>query len=164
MCKKYNMICGLSIELHRIWRNHENVTWHKVPGLNGVSPNVIKSLDDCNKKNVMQIHEEMDGEWWYTLFWLEQVKISPITKKGNLNYQKKRRGYNLLDAGSKMLSIILNIRAQKILKINGHLMQLGAAPGAGFSDFCLFKNNTAIKEREQCIFTCFICRLNQGMW
>ena len=57
-----------------------------------------------------------------------------LPKKGDFHDPNNWRGINLLDAGSKVLIIVLNIRAQKTLKINGYPMPFGDNPGVGYAE------------------------------
>ena len=71
-------------------------------------------------------------------------KLVMLPKKGDLMDLNNWRGINLLDVGSKTISIILNGRAQELLMHNGHPMQFGETPNMGCSDvvFSLKKNVT----------------------
>ena len=61
-------------------------------------------------------------------------RLVPLPKKGDLHDFNNWRGINLLDVGSKVMSITLNVRAQKLLESNGHPMQFGATPKVGCAE------------------------------
>ena len=112
--------------------------WHKAPGLNKVVPNAIKALDDENLfvlyeyiKTYIETDEDFD-EW-------KVSHLVPLPKKGDLSNPNNWRGINLLDVTSKLVSIIVNKRLQKMLKIRGITHQFGASPGTGCQNglFCL---------------------------
>ena len=58
-------------------------------------------------------------------------RLVMLPKKGDFHDPNNWIGVNLLDVGSKVLSVILNMRAQKILKSNGHTIKFGVTPGVG---------------------------------
>ena len=61
-------------------------------------------------------------------------RLVPLPKKGDLHDFNNWRGINLLDVGSKVMSITLNVRAQKLLESNGHPMQFGVTPKIGCAE------------------------------
>ena len=65
---------------------------------------------------------------------MKRSKLVPLPKKGDSSNLKIWRGMNLLDVGSKISSVILSARAQKLLKSNVHSMQFGAVPGRNYTD------------------------------
>ena len=93
----------------------KSMKWHSAPGLNGISPNVIKSLNDqkkrCLYKFIFQYFEEgLDFKEWH------KAKQIPILKKGNIINSNNWRGINLSDVTSKIVSITINKRLQHILQ------------------------------------------------
>ena len=83
--------------------------WHSAPGLNGISPNTIKSLNDRNEeilyKLMFQYFEEgLDA----------QAKLIPSPKKRNT--QSHWMEINQFDITSKIVSIPINQRLQHILE------------------------------------------------
>ena len=79
----------------------KKLTLHKATGLNGVSPNAIKALDDDNKLILFRLCAEyfdntVDIEEWH----MGSLKILP--KKGDLTNPNNWRGINLLDISSKV--------------------------------------------------------------
>ena len=72
----------------------------------------------------------------------EDWKVShlvPLPKKGDLSSPNNWKGINLLDVTLKLVSIIVNKRLQRLLKIRGITHQFGASPGTGCQNglFCL---------------------------
>ena len=73
------------------------LTLYKAPGLNGISPNAIKVLNDDNKRILFQIcsnyfnDDDLDIEEWK----IGNLKILP--NKGDLSSPNNWRGINLLD-------------------------------------------------------------------
>ena len=85
------------------------LTLHKAPGLNRISSNAIKVLNDENIRVLFKIcykyfNDELDIEEWK----IGNLKILP--KKGDLSNSNNWRGINLLDVVSNLMSIVLTIR------------------------------------------------------
>ena len=101
-------------------------------------PNAIKALNEEHLlvlfgfvKQYMETDEDFP-EW----------KIShlvPLPKKGDLTNLHNWRGINLLDVSSKIVSIIINKRLQKLIADRGITHQFGATPQTGCQNglFCL---------------------------
>ena len=114
------------------------LSWHKAPGLDKVVPNAIKALDATNLSFLfpfIQRYTETDVDYdaW------KASHLVPLPKKGGLLNPNNWRGINLLDVASKIISIIVNKRLQKLLKVRGITYQFGASPGTGCQNglFCL---------------------------
>ena len=73
----------------------------------------------------------MDGQTIHDTLRLDKVKASPSSKISDLSDLNNWRGIILLDVGSKIVSIILNVRAQKSLQHDGHPTHFGSAPSTG---------------------------------
>ena len=126
----------------------EKLCWHKSPGKNGVSPNMIKALDDTNRRVLfMFMCDWMENEDMVFDDWLES-RLVPLPKKGDLHDLNNWRGINLIDVCSKVMSIILNARAQKLIKINGHPMQFGATPKVGCAE-AVFSLKSILQARRE---------------
>ena len=99
-----------------------------------MSPNVLKSLDDDHRRMMFKsIKELMDDPSVECEEWARS-KLVLLPKKGNLSDLNDWRGINRLDVGSKISSIILNVRAQALMKSNGHPMKFGATPNVECAD------------------------------
>ena len=55
---------------------------------------------------------------------------------------------SLLDVCSKVVSVVLNDRAQKLLEANGHPMQFGATPKVGRSEAIVSLKTLLRNKRE----------------
>ena len=102
------------------------LTLHKAPGLNGISPNVIKVLNEENKKVLFQIccdyfNDNLDIK----VRKIGKLKILP--KKGDISNPNNWRGINLLDVISKLVSIVLTRRLHIVLEKEGTPIQIGAS-------------------------------------
>jgi hypothetical protein len=105
----------------------------KSPGENEIPPNAFKCLDSENRTKVYEYirafwNEEMDYEEWHTGL----VKLLP--KFGDLSDPNKWRGITLMDVCSKIFSVILTARAQKLLSKCGIKQQFGGTPLVGYAD------------------------------
>ena len=97
--------------------------WNEIPGLKGMSHNAIKLLDDNNKRKSCDFgKEQMENDEIVCFDWTMST-LATFSNKGYLYYPRNWRGINLLNFGSKILSIILNVRAQKTLKTNCYPIQ-----------------------------------------
>ena len=87
----------------------KNKILHKIPGLNGVSSNAIKALDNGNRNLLFQICSDcFDSDVEIENWQVENLKILP--KKGDASNPKNWRGIDLLEIISKLMSIIINSR------------------------------------------------------
>ena len=80
-------------------------------------------------------------------------RLVSLPKKGDLFDLNNWRGINLLDVASKIESIVLNGRAQKLLKKNKHSMQFGSTPLVGFSEAVLSLKSILQSRKENGIDT-----------
>ena len=87
---------------------------------------------------------------------MDEVEISVSPKKGNLHDLNNWRGTNLLGVVSKVVSIMLNVRSQKLLKKNGHPMQLAATPKAGCAEAVFSLKKMLQSRRENGVDSCAI--------
>ena len=69
-------------------------------------------------------------------------------KKGDLSDPNNWRGIVLMEVSSKIISIFLNIKLQKLLKIRGSPLQFGASPKLGCQN-AVFILKTALQERRE---------------
>ena len=111
----------------------KKLTLHKATGLNGVSPNAIKALDDDNKLILFRLCAEyfdntVDIEEWL----MGSLKILP--KKGDLMNPNNWRGIILLDISSKVVSLVVTARLQKALERYRIPNQFGSTPKTGCLD------------------------------
>jgi len=126
----------------------EKLSWHKSPGKNGVSPNMIKALDVENRRILFRFMRDwMENDDLTFDEWLES-RLVPLPKKGDLHDLNNWRGINLIDVCSKVMSIVLNIRAQKLVKVNGHPMQFGATPKVGCAE-AVFSLKSILQARRE---------------
>ena len=126
----------------------DKLSWHKAPGRNGVSPNAIKALNEENRIILLQfIHQWMDNPSLNFNNW-EIATITPLPKKGDLSDPNNWHGITLLDVISKVVSIFLNNRLQRMLKTNGVPYQFGATPSLGCLD-AVFTLKTLLQERRE---------------
>jgi hypothetical protein len=96
-----------------------NLANDKSPRENGVSPNLIKSLNERNRHTAYNFIVE---------FW--EVRIIHKTGRDKTD-TNNFRGINLMDVITKVLSIIINKRFFKILHTYGTKLQFGGTPGVG---------------------------------
>ena len=90
----------------------------KSPGLNYVTPEAFKALDDQNLLTLMK---------FFNSYWLEESdfielhegQLVPVPKSGDLIDPNKGRGFTLMDIGSKIFSSILCTRLLKIIREHG---------------------------------------------
>ena len=77
-----------------------------------------------------------------------RMRLVMLPKKGNLQDLNNWRGIMLIDAASKLLSMIVNDRLQRLLKEVGSEEQNGFTGGRGCSDgsFCI---RQALKKRRE---------------
>ena len=94
-------------------------------------PSIIKFPDANNKITLFEFIKAWEedenikhGDWM-------KSRLVPLPKKGVLHDLNKWRGMNLLCVVSKVFRIILNERAQKLLKKNEQPMYFGATPKVG---------------------------------
>ena len=109
------------------------LTLHKAPGLNGVSPNAIKALDDDNMIILFEIcskHFEGDCD---ILEW-QVGTLTILPKKRDLINPNNLRGINLLNVVSKTISIVIISRLQTLLLIQGMPTQFRSIPKNGCPD------------------------------
>ena len=126
----------------------EKLTWHKSPGKNNVSSNAVKVLElDLRIKLLTFLNEWLMNEDVTYLEWLiASLKVLP--KKGDLKNPNNWRGIILLDINSKIISIFINIKLQKLLKTRGIAHQFGATPKLGCQD-AVFVLKTFLQERRE---------------
>ena len=107
------------------------LTSGKAPGLNGVTTDALKALDDHNKQTLFTyIHKFFDDPDYDIPEWhVGNLKILP--KKGDLHLPNNWRGINLLDTCSKIMSIIVTRRLQIYLLKRGTKFQFGCTPKVG---------------------------------
>ncbi|KAL7523777.1 hypothetical protein ACHAXR_000324 [Thalassiosira sp. AJA248-18] len=72
--------------------------------------------------------DDADYESWH------RSQCAPVPKLGDFSNPNKWRGVMLMDVCSKILSIIMNERAFKILDIHGTKFQFGGTPKHGCCD------------------------------
>ena len=81
-----------------------------------------------------------------------------LPKKGDLHDLNNWRGIMLLDAGSKILSMIITARLDKIMKEEGMEEQCGFTGGRGTSDGSFFSSaGTQTEEGARFGVVGFIC-------
>lgn len=124
------------------------LTWHKAPGSNGVSPNAIKSLSHKYRIKLLNLITIWlkDNDFVYESWQSAALKVLP--KKGNLLDPNNWRGIVLMDVVSKTVSIFINIRLQRLMKIRGTPLQFGATPNSGCQDG-VFVLKTLLQERRE---------------
>ncbi|KAL7527574.1 hypothetical protein ACHAXR_002020, partial [Thalassiosira sp. AJA248-18] len=84
---------------------------------------------------------DADYESWH------RSQCVPVPKSGDLSNPNKWRGVMLMDVCSKILSIIMNERAFKILEVHGTKFQFGGTPKLGCRDG-LFTLKTMLNMRK----------------
>ena len=96
------------------------------------------------------IESEVDYEEW------KVSHLVPLPKKGYLSNPINWRGINLLDVASKIVSISINKRLQKLIQTRGVTYQIGATPKTGCPNgFCLKMLLQARREHDKdtcCVF------------
>ena len=103
------------------------------PGLNGVPPNAFKYMSEENLRH----HFDFITEFWEDKVSFEEWhegQVFPVPKSGDLYYPTKRRGVNLMDIGTKVLSSLICKRLFKIIKKHGVKYQFESSPGVGCQD------------------------------
>ena len=100
-----------------------NLTFHKTPGLNGVSPNTIKALDNDKTLILFRLcadyfDNKVDIKEW------DMESFNVLPKKEDLTNPNNWRGINLLDISSKVVSIVVTVRLQKVLERYGFQINL----------------------------------------
>jgi len=124
------------------------LAWHKAPGRNGLSPNAIKALNDDHRLILLQfLHQWMDNPSLTFDDW-QIATVTPLPKKGDLSDPNNWRGITLLDVTSKVVSIFINNRLQRLLKEHGVPYQFGATPSLGCVD-AVFTLKTLLQERRE---------------
>lgn len=106
---------------------------HTAPGLNGVTSEAIKGLEDDHRAVLFQIlsdyfDDKIDIAEWH---W---GNLRALPKKGDLISPHKWQGINLLDTASKLMSRIVTTRLQKVLHDEGYPLQFGSTPRTGCPD------------------------------
>ena len=92
----------------------KKLTPHKAPGLNRVSPNVIKALDEENIQVIFNIcSRSFEGDFKIEEWQIGSLKI--LSKKCDLTNVDNWRGINLLEVASKVMSIVITTRLQVVL-------------------------------------------------
>ncbi|KAL7523096.1 hypothetical protein ACHAXR_000023, partial [Thalassiosira sp. AJA248-18] len=87
----------------------------KAPGLNGVPPEDFKAMNqDCRMHIFGYIKDFWEGDADYESW--HRSQCGPVPKSGDLSNPNMWRGVMLMDVCSKILSIIMNERAFKILE------------------------------------------------
>ena len=102
-----------------------NLVNDKSPGLNGVSHNAFKALDDANLSWVLLFynqfwHIQSDFEEWH------EVQVVPVPNKGDTTDPNKWRGVILMAIGNKIYSIIVYGQLFKIISKHGVKCQFGS--------------------------------------
>ena len=100
------------------------------PGLNVVSPNAFKALDDENLSWLILFYKQFwniqyDFNEWH------KGQVVPVPKKGDTNDPNKWRGVTLMDIGNKIYSSIMCGRLFKIISKHGLKCQFGSTPRVG---------------------------------
>ena len=112
--KEINTNLDIPLSLKEFKRAIKKLTLHKAPGLNRVSPNVIKVLDEENIQVLFDICSRyFEGNFKIEEWQIGSLKILP--KKGDLTNVNNWRGINLLDVASKVVSIVITSRLQVVL-------------------------------------------------
>ena len=117
----------------------KKLTWHKAPGINHISPNALKALNDSNRRilfhNVEQWwnNDSIDHPEWH------EAGLRPLPKSGDLTNPNNWRGIVLMEVTSKLVTILINTRLQKLLHKYSIPYQFGGVPSTGCQDavFCL---------------------------
>ncbi|KAL7525760.1 hypothetical protein ACHAXR_003162, partial [Thalassiosira sp. AJA248-18] len=118
----------------------------KAPGLNGVPPEAFKAMNqECRMHIFGYIQDFWEGEADYESW--HRSQCVPVPKSGDLSNPNKWRGVMLMDVCSKILSIIMNERAFKILDVHGTKFQFGGTPKLGCRDG-LFTLKTMLNMRK----------------
>ena len=122
--------------------------WHKSLDKNGVSPNAVKVLEIefksklLNFTNLWLCDETVSYPSWLTGL------IKALPKKGKLLDLSNWRGIVLMDIVSKVVSVFVNVRLQKLMKIRGLPFQFGATPKLGCQD-AVFVLKAFLQERRE---------------
>ena len=88
----------------------------------------------------------MNEDATYPEWLIASLKVLP--KKGDLKNPNNWRGIILLDVNSKIISIFINTKLQKLLKTQGIAHQVGATPKLGCQD-AVFVLKTFLQERRE---------------
>ena len=133
------------------------LSWHKAQGLNNVVPNAIKALDSENLGVFYKfVKDYMESDTDYADWKVSH--LVPLLKKGDLSNPNNWRGINLLDVASKIVSIIINKRIQKLIYKRGVTYQFGATPKTGCQNglFCLKTLSQTRREHNVDTYCVFI--------
>ena len=116
--KEINTNLDIPLSLKGFKRAIKKLTLYKAPGLNRVSPNAIKALDEKN----IQVLFDICSRYFEGNFKIEEWQIGSLKslhKKGDLTNVNNWRGINLLDVVSKVMSIVVTSRLQVVLLEHG---------------------------------------------
>ena len=105
----------------------------KSPELNGVPPNVFKSLDDANITWLLIFY----NQFWHSQAEFDEChefQVVPVHQKGDTTNPNKWRGVTLMDIGKKIHISITCVRLFKIIRKHGVKFQFGSTPGVGCQD------------------------------
>ena len=122
---------------------------NKSPGDSKIPPEFWKALT-CNEESFALIRDVIH-EMWTTCkcpleFLVGRLKILP--KKGDLHDLNNWRGIMLLESLAKVVSIILDIRLQSVVAVEGHEDQNGFRPERGTRDG-IFSLKIALQKRKE---------------
>ena len=93
----------------------DKLTWHKEPELNGTSPNLIKALNNHNRSLLFRFMCDLtEDETIVHEEWMK-LRLVPLPKKSDLHDLNNWKCTNLLGVVPKVMTMMLNTRAQKLL-------------------------------------------------
>ncbi len=105
----------------------------KSPGLNGILPEAYKAMNgkmrQCVNQYVLDFFKGKENymEW-------HQSQCVPVPKLGDLSDPNKWQGVMLMNVCSKVFSLVMNMRAFRLLEIHGTKFQFGGTPTLGCQD------------------------------
>ena len=130
---------------------------HTAPGLNGITGEQIKALDDKHCMILFDIvkeyfNDERDIPEWH---W---GNLRALPKSGDLTSPHKWQGINLLDTASKIMRTIVTRRLQIVLTDEGYDLQFGSTPKTGCPDanFTLKSALQLRREMDQDLWVVFL--------
>jgi len=131
---------------------------HKAPGLNGITSEVLKALDLGHRYLLFKILSEY-FEDKIDINEFHWGNLRPLPKKGDLSSLNNWRGINLLDTASKLISVVVTKRLQKVLATEGYPHQFGSTPTTGCPD-ANFTLKSILQARRECDLSSWVAFLD----
>ena len=124
--------------------------WHKSPDKNGVSPNAVKVLEIEFKHKLLNFISLWlcDENMSYPSWLIGLMKALP--KKGNLLDLSNWRGATSMGIASKVVSVFVSTRLQKLVKIRGFPCQFSATPKLRCQMQFLFSKLSSKRDEKRC--------------